>query len=129
MVDSGQTALQHAGARHDRPTTRPASQTGAPAGASAPSGAGCQSRAGSQRHRLALVRRRGKQSLAGGAIIVSVERGLNSINRNLDDSESKTADHIREFLKQARAALSAGDMDGARTLAAKAKVLLDDLTK
>lgn len=61
--------------------------------------------------------------------IVSVERGLNSINRNLDDSESKTADHIREFLKQARAALSAGDMDGARTLAAKAKVLLDDLTK
>jgi hypothetical protein len=61
--------------------------------------------------------------------IAAIERGLNGINRPLDDSEQKTADHIREFLKQAKAALASGDIDGAHTLAAKAKVLLDELTK
>jgi spore germination protein YaaH len=61
--------------------------------------------------------------------IAEIERGLNGINRNLNDSEQKTADHIREFLKQAKAALASGDVDGAHTLAAKAKVLLDELTK
>jgi len=61
--------------------------------------------------------------------IASTERGLNSLNRRLDDQEQKTADHIREDLKQAKAALASGDLDGAHTLAAKAKVLLDDLTK
>jgi len=43
--------------------------------------------------------------------------------------DQKTADQIREFLKQARAALASGDVDGARTLAAKAKALLDVLTE
>jgi outer membrane biosynthesis protein TonB len=61
--------------------------------------------------------------------INSVERGLNNIGRSLSDSEQKTADHIREFLKQAREALTTGDVDGAHTLAAKAKVLLEELTK
>jgi hypothetical protein len=62
-------------------------------------------------------------------IIASIERGLNSINRPLSDSDKKTADQIREFLKQARAALASGDVDGAHTLAAKAQVLLAELTK
>ena len=61
--------------------------------------------------------------------IASIERGLNGINRTLDDSEQTTADHIREFLKQAKAALNSGDIDGAHTLAVKAKVLLDELSK
>jgi ribosomal protein S20 len=61
--------------------------------------------------------------------IAAIERGLNGMNRTLNDSEQKTADHIREFLKQARAALASGDVDGAQTLVAKAKVLLDELTK
>jgi len=61
--------------------------------------------------------------------ILSIERGLNNLNRSLDDNEQKTADHIREFLKQARQALGSGDVDGAHNLAAKAKVLLDELTK
>jgi hypothetical protein len=61
--------------------------------------------------------------------IAAIERGLNGMNRTLNDSEQKTADHIREFLKQARAALASGDVDGAHTLAAKARVLLDELTK
>jgi len=61
--------------------------------------------------------------------INSVEWGLNHIGRQLSGPQQKTADHIREFLKQARAALASGDVDGAHTLAVKAKVLLAELTK
>ena len=63
------------------------------------------------------------------ATIASIERGLNGINRTLNDSDQKTADQIREFLKQARAALASGDVDGAHNLAAKAQVLLAALTQ
>ena len=59
--------------------------------------------------------------------IASTERGLNGINRRLNDTEQKTAEHIREFIKQAKAALASGDVDGASTLAAKARVLLTEL--
>ncbi len=61
------------------------------------------------------------------ASIDATERGLKGITRALDDTEQKTAAHIREFLKQARDALASGDVDGANTLAAKAKVLLAEL--
>jgi len=61
--------------------------------------------------------------------IAEIERGVNGINRNLDDTEKKTADQIREFLKEAKVALISGDVEGAHTLAAKAKALLDELTK
>jgi hypothetical protein len=59
--------------------------------------------------------------------IASTERGLKGINRGLNDQEQKTAEHIREFIKQAKAALASGDIDGASTLAAKARVLLTEL--
>ncbi|MGB6742149.1 MAG: hypothetical protein WBE38_00730 [Terracidiphilus sp.] len=62
-------------------------------------------------------------------LIASTERGLNNITRPLSDTEQKTADQIRDFLKQAKAALTSGDVDGAHTLAAKAKVLLAELTQ
>jgi pantothenate synthetase len=62
-------------------------------------------------------------------LIVATERGLSGINRTLSDAEQKTAEHIREFLKQARLALTTGDVDGASTLAAKAKVLLEELSQ
>ena len=45
------------------------------------------------------------------------EKTLNGITRKLNDQEQKTAAQIREFLKQARDALTAGDVDGAHTLA------------
>lgn len=61
--------------------------------------------------------------------IAAAERRLSGFNRSMSDSESKIADHIREFLKQARAALSSGDVEGANTLAAKAQVLLNELAK
>src|SRR5450631_577693 len=59
--------------------------------------------------------------------IASVERGLNDISQRLNDQDQKTAGRIREFLKEAKAALASGDVEGASTLAAKAKVLLSEL--
>jgi outer membrane biosynthesis protein TonB len=61
--------------------------------------------------------------------MAATERSLNAITRPLSDVEQKTAAHIRDYLKEARAALASGDVDGAHTLAAKAKVLLGELTK
>ena len=61
--------------------------------------------------------------------ISATERGLRAINRTFTDQEQKTATQIREFLKQARAALGSSDVDGANTLVAKAKVLLEELSK
>ncbi len=60
--------------------------------------------------------------------INSVEQGLKNINHPLGEQEQKTADHIREFIKQAKAAMASGDVDGAHTLASKARVLLNELT-
>lgn len=60
--------------------------------------------------------------------INSIEHDLNGLGRSLSDSEQKIADNIREFLKEARVALATGDVDGAHTLAVKAKVLLTELT-
>jgi outer membrane biosynthesis protein TonB len=61
--------------------------------------------------------------------IDATEKGLREIGRKLSDQEQKTADQIEEFLKEARKALTTGDVDGAQTLAAKAKVLLGELTQ
>lgn len=61
------------------------------------------------------------------ASIQSTEKALNAITRKLSDHEQETAATIKEYLKQARAQLTAGDLDGAHKLADKAKVLLDEL--
>jgi outer membrane biosynthesis protein TonB len=61
--------------------------------------------------------------------ITATERGLNGITRGLSSQEQKTAAQIREFLKQARVALNSGNVDGAHTLAVKAKVLLGELSR
>jgi type IV secretory pathway VirB10-like protein len=63
------------------------------------------------------------------ASIDATERSLNGIKRNLSDQDQKTVAHIREFLKQAKDALTTGDIDGATTLVAKAKVLLNELLR
>jgi hypothetical protein len=62
-------------------------------------------------------------------LIGGTEQGLNGIKRSLSTEEKVTATQIRTFLKQAQQALDNGDMDGAHTLATKAKLLLDELTK
>lgn len=65
-----------------------------------------------------------KQSLDS---IAETEKDLAAITRKLNDQEEKTKAQILEFLKQAKAALNTGDVDGAHNLALKAKVLLDEL--
>jgi hypothetical protein len=62
-------------------------------------------------------------------LIGETEQGLNSIKRSLSTEEKVTATQIHTYLKQAQEALDNGDMDGAHTLATKAKLLLDELTK
>jgi hypothetical protein len=61
--------------------------------------------------------------------IAEVERGLNGLGRKLNDQESKTSVQIREFLTEARKALATGDIEGAKTLATKAKTLLGELNQ
>jgi len=71
----------------------------------------------------------GDQRTQTETTINATEKGLNAVTRPLSDSESKTAAQIREFLKEARAALTTGDVDGAQTLTKKAKVLLAELNQ
>jgi len=61
--------------------------------------------------------------------IATTEHGLQDINRQLNDQEQKTVAQVREFLKQARVALTSGDVDGAHTLAVKAKVLFGEISQ
>jgi hypothetical protein len=61
--------------------------------------------------------------------LADTEHKLNTLGRKLNDQEQKTSAQIREFVKEARAALNTGDVEGAKTLAQKAKVLLGELTK
>jgi hypothetical protein len=62
-------------------------------------------------------------------LIGETQQGLNGIKRGLSTDEKVTAAQIRTFLKQAQQALDSGDTDGGHTLATKAKLLLDELTK
>ncbi len=62
-------------------------------------------------------------------LIGGTQQGLNGIKRSLSTEEQVTAAQIRTFLKQAQQELDSGDADGAHTLATKAKLLLDELTK
>jgi len=62
-------------------------------------------------------------------LIGETQQGLNGIKRSLSPEEKVTATQIRTFLKQAQQAMDNGDTDGAHTLATKAKLLLDELTK
>jgi hypothetical protein len=61
--------------------------------------------------------------------IAETERGLSRLDRNLSDQEKKTVIQIKEYLKQARQAFASGDMDGAYTLAAKAKAVFSELSQ
>jgi hypothetical protein len=62
-------------------------------------------------------------------LITTTENGLNGIKRTLTSDEQLTATQIRTFLTKAKQALDQDDLDGANTLANKAKVLLGELTK
>lgn len=61
-------------------------------------------------------------------LIDSTQKGLDEIKHPLNSREQKTAAQIRTFLAHARDALKTNDLDGARTLAVKAHLLLQELT-
>lgn len=58
-----------------------------------------------------------------------IEQQLAGIRGNVSDQDKHTIEHIREFLNEAKKALTTGDVDGASTLAAKAKVLLAEVSR
>lgn len=60
-------------------------------------------------------------------LIQSAEKGIGDLKRSLSAEEKKAVAQIKSFLQQAQRALDSGDTDGARTLATKAKVMLDEL--
>ncbi len=62
-------------------------------------------------------------------LIDDTENGLNGIKRALSSDEQVTSTQIKTFLAKAREHLADNDLDGAKTLANKAKVLLEELTK
>jgi hypothetical protein len=61
--------------------------------------------------------------------IDETENAVNAMKRPLDAEEQKTATQIRTFITHAREALEYDDLDGARTLSAKAHMLLLALPK
>ncbi len=105
--------------------TEASAQTGAPQEAAA--GVGTGSPIGQLTTGDSALGERTKHETAD--LIGETQQGLSGIKRSLSTEEKVTAAQIRTFLKQAQQALDNGDTDGAHTLATKAKLLLDELTK
>jgi hypothetical protein len=70
-----------------------------------------------------------KQQQDVAARISAVEKRLTDLPAPVQDREQKQIAKVRLFNKEASDALKGGDVDGARILATKAALLLDDLTK
>jgi hypothetical protein len=63
------------------------------------------------------------------ASIGEVEKQLAGLSAATLDSQKTAVARVKTFLRQAHEALKSGDAEGASTLAAKARVLLDDLSR
>jgi hypothetical protein len=62
-------------------------------------------------------------------LITSSEKRLNALTPQKAEDEKPQVNKVKNFLKDAQDALKSGDAEGAKTLATKAKLLLDDLEK
>lgn len=62
-------------------------------------------------------------------LIGSIEKRLNGLSAQKAEAEKQQVSRIRNFQRQAQDALNSGDVEGAKTLATKARLLLDDLEK
>jgi ribosomal protein S20 len=62
-------------------------------------------------------------------LIASIEKRLGALPAQTTDDQKAQISKVRNFLRDAQAALKSGDAEGAMTLATKAKLLLDDLEK
>jgi hypothetical protein len=68
-----------------------------------------------------------QQEAAG--LIAANERRIGGLASQKVEAEKVQLSKVRNFQKQAQDALSTGDTEGAKTLATKAKLLLDDIDK
>jgi ribosomal protein S20 len=62
-------------------------------------------------------------------LIGSNDKRLNALSAQIVEEQKTQISKVRNFQRQAQEALSSGDAEGAKTLATKAKLLLDDLVK
>jgi ribosomal protein S20 len=62
-------------------------------------------------------------------LITSSEKRLNALPAQKAEDEKAQVSKVKNFLKDAQDALKTGDAEGAKTLATKAKLLLDDMEK
>lgn len=62
-------------------------------------------------------------------LIGSIEKQLSSLSAQTVRTQRTQISKVRNFSRQAQEALSSGDIEGAKTLATKGKLLLDDLVK
>lgn len=62
-------------------------------------------------------------------LIAANEKRLNALSAQIVEAEKAQISKVRNFQRQAQEALNSGDAEGAKTLATKAKLLLDDLVK
>jgi ribosomal protein S20 len=62
-------------------------------------------------------------------LIASIEKRLNALPAQKTDDQRAQVSKVKNFLKDSQEALKSGDAEGAKTLATKAKLLLDDLEK
>jgi hypothetical protein len=62
-------------------------------------------------------------------LIVSIQKQIEALPANIANAQKKQIRQIANFIDQAKRALNSGDAEGARNLATKAKLLLDDLEK
>lgn len=70
---------------------------------------------------------RAQQEAAG--LIAANERRINALPSKKVEAEKVQLNKVRNFQKQAQDALSSGDTEGAKTLATKAKLVLDDIDR
>lgn len=62
-------------------------------------------------------------------LIASILRQIAGLPANIADAQRKQVRQIRNFIDQAKKALNSGDAEGAKNLATKAELLLDNLQK
>jgi ribosomal protein S20 len=62
-------------------------------------------------------------------LIASIEKRLNALSPQKAEESKAQVSQVKNFWKDAQDALQSGDAEGAKTLATKAKLLLDDLEK
>jgi len=62
-------------------------------------------------------------------MMAGIERQLNALPAQKAEAQKAQISKVRNFMRQAQEALSSGDAEGAKTLATKARLLLDDLEK